>query len=70
MSFKLTLRSYSLLNGGDLLPWLIGSLGILILTQGGWQQPTALGFFSLVAGLWIASMKTRSAEIHDSTFHD
>ena len=70
MSFKLTLRSYSLLNGGDLLPWLIGSLGILILTQGGWQQPTALGFFSLVAGLWIASMKTRSAEIHDSTFND
>ncbi len=62
MAIKLSLRSYQILNKGDLLPWLIASLGVLIMTQGGWQQPTALGFYSLVAGIWIASLKKRSAE--------
>lgn len=70
LTVKLSLRSYIILNKGDLLPWLLASVGALIVIQGSWQQPTALGFFSLVAGLWIASMKTRSVENNHPAIED
>ena len=57
LSLKLALASYKKLAINDILPWLLMSVAILAVTQGSWHQPTALGFFSLVGGLWLASLK-------------
>ncbi|MES2646511.1 MAG: hypothetical protein V4717_06520 [Bacteroidota bacterium] len=51
----LTKRAYSKLVKGDLLPWLLMSFGFIIIAQGSWSQPTALGFSTLIGGLILAS---------------
>ncbi len=57
LSLKLAIASYRKLALSDMLPWLLMSVAILAVTQGSWHQPTALGFFSLAGGLWLASLK-------------
>lgn len=57
ISAQLTFAGYRSLVNGNMLPWLLLSFGLLILPQGGWAQPTALGFSTLMAGLIIASLK-------------
>ncbi|MDB5119064.1 MAG: rane protein [Sphingobacteriales bacterium] len=42
---------------GDLLPWILVSFSVLLTAQGGWAQPTSLGFCVIVAGLTLASLK-------------
>ena len=44
------------LRSGDLLPWMLLSFGLLIISQGQWGQPTTLGFSTLVGGLILASV--------------
>lgn len=51
-AFKKTIK-------GDILPWLLLSFGFLVIFQGQWAQPTALGFSTLVGGLILASLKGR-----------
>jgi hypothetical protein len=53
----MTTASYRRLSGGDLLPWMLLSFGILNIPQGQWAQPTSLGFSTLIAGLIVASLK-------------
>jgi hypothetical protein len=49
---------YKKLAQGDMLPWLLLSFGFLYLAQGGWSQPTSLGFSTLIGGLLIASLRS------------
>lgn len=55
LSAKIAWAGYGRLVKGDMLPWMLLSFGLLIFPQGGWAQPTSLGFSTLIAGLMIAS---------------
>jgi hypothetical protein len=55
ISFKLALASYAKMRGGNLLPWMLLSIALLVFPQGQWAQPTTLGFSTLIMGLLIAS---------------
>jgi hypothetical protein len=57
LTFKLTFASYQKMIVGDLLPWLLLSFGFFNLSMGTWSQPTGLGFFVMIGGLLIASLK-------------
>jgi hypothetical protein len=59
MTFKLASWSWNYLKRNDILPWIILSFTLFVLPQGGWSQPTSLGFSVLVSGLLIASFKTK-----------
>ena len=50
-------KSFSAMKKGLLLPWLLSSTGILMIAQGGWAQPTSLGFCVITTGLILASLK-------------
>ncbi|WCT13836.1 hypothetical protein [Mucilaginibacter jinjuensis] len=52
-------QGFSRLKTGDLLPWLLLSFALLVVPQGQWAQPTALGFGVLIAGLTMASLNTK-----------
>ncbi|MGZ9735367.1 hypothetical protein [Flavobacterium sp. GNP002] len=56
MTFKITALCYNRFKLGDALPWMLLSFGFLILLQGGWSQPTLLGFYVLIGGLILASL--------------
>jgi hypothetical protein len=58
LTAKIALACYNKLSQGDLLPWMLLSFGLITLAQGGWAQPSALGFFVLVGGLLVASLRT------------
>ncbi len=53
-------KAWNLIQTGNILPWFLMSFGTLILFQGQWAQPTSLGFFALIGGLIVASMKEDS----------
>lgn len=55
LSLKLALASYSKVMKGDVLPWMLLSMAVLIFPQGNWAQPSTLGFSTLIMGLLIAS---------------
>lgn len=52
-------RSWRAKEKNNLLPWLLLSFAALIILQGQWAQPTALGFAVLSGGLVLASLKFR-----------
>lgn len=55
---KLVLGSLSLLkNGGQMLPWLLLSVGLINLMQSQWWQPTILGFGIFINGLAYACLQ-------------
>ena len=58
LTFKIALASYRKMVMGDLFPWLLLSYGFLTISEGAWSQPTNLGFFVMIGGLLIASLKT------------
>ncbi|WP_375436910.1 hypothetical protein [uncultured Hymenobacter sp.] len=55
---KVAFACYEKLSVGDFLPWILLSYGLLMIPQGQWAQPTALGFSTLIAGLLIASLRS------------
>ncbi|HEY0177985.1 MAG TPA: hypothetical protein VGC08_16500 [Pedobacter sp.] len=57
LCFKLLIFSYKNLVGGDMLPWILLSFGLLNIPQGQWSQPTSLGFSVLIGGLLFAAMR-------------
>jgi hypothetical protein len=59
VSVKLLVRSISELVRQNFLPWMLTSFAFLIILQGQWAQPTALGFAVLSGGLVIASFRDR-----------
>ncbi|WP_377488806.1 hypothetical protein [Pontibacter toksunensis] len=66
LSAKLTHASYSNLNQGNILPWMLLSLGLLTIPQAQWAQPTSLGFSVLIAGLIIASLRVPEPDASSS----
>jgi hypothetical protein len=58
LTTKIALACYKKLSQGDLLPWMLLSLGLLSMAQAGWAQPTSLGFFVLIGGLMVASLRS------------
>lgn len=60
-SFKLATNAYTRMSHGEMLPWMLLSLGLLNIPQGQWAQPTNLGFSTLIGGLIIAGMRERRA---------
>lgn len=56
-SIKIAVASYKSLVHGNLLPWMILSLGFLNILQAQWAQPTSLGFSVLIGGLMIAALR-------------
>ncbi|PSL30850.1 hypothetical protein [Chitinophaga ginsengisoli] len=59
---SLALESFKKLRTGDILPWMLLSDGFLLVAQGGWGQPTSLGFATLVGGLLMASLRDDEEE--------
>ncbi|RYY17334.1 MAG: hypothetical protein EOO36_09875 [Cytophagaceae bacterium] len=57
LTLKIGLACYRKLSQGDLLPWMLLSFGLITLAQGGWSQPSALGFYVLIGGLLVASLR-------------
>jgi len=56
---KLVLGSLSLMKkGGQILPWLLLSVGLVNLVQSQWWQPTILGFGIFINGLAYACLQT------------
>jgi hypothetical protein len=63
LAISLVYQSFMKLRSGLLLPWIMTSCGCLLVAQGGWAQPTSLGFCTLTAGLILASLKeTKKAD--------
>lgn len=62
LSAEITIAAYRRLTEGDLLPWLLLGFALLNIPQGHWAQPTALGFFTLIGGLMLASLKNPEEE--------
>lgn len=57
MTASISIQSFKTLRKGDALPWMLLSFGFLMMLQGGWSQPTLLGFYVLIGGLILASLK-------------
>ncbi|WP_417886304.1 hypothetical protein [Zunongwangia sp.] len=55
-------KAYRNVLEGNLLAWMLLSFGLVIIPQGQWAQPTALGFGVLVGGLILASFNTLNEE--------
>ncbi|GAC1426326.1 MAG: hypothetical protein NVSMB7_02780 [Chitinophagaceae bacterium] len=58
LTIRIAFAAYRKMITGDLLPWILASFGLMNLAQGGWAQPTSLGFGTLIGGLMLASLKT------------
>jgi hypothetical protein len=58
ITIKLASWAWNYLKRKDILPWIIFSFALFVLPQGGWSQPTSLGFCVLISGLLIASFKS------------
>lgn len=57
LTVRIAMAAYQKMTSGDLLPWILASFGLINLAQGGWAQPTALGFCILISGLMLSSFK-------------
>lgn len=65
LTIRIAFAAYRKMIAGDLLPWILASFGLMNLAQGGWAQPTSLGFGTLIGGLMMASLRppaTQTAE--------
>jgi len=58
LTFSIVRQSFNLLIKKDPLPWMLLSYSFFQIFQGGWSQPTNLGFFVMGAGLTIAAIET------------
>ncbi len=63
---KVTVASYQRLVAGDSLPWMLLSTGLLLITQGGWAQPTSLGFCTITGGLLLASFNIPNTFVNNA----
>lgn len=57
------MKSYKSIRFDNILPWLLLSVGLLVILQGQWAQPTVLGFSTLLGGLILASSKNNNSKL-------
>ena len=55
LGVEIIINSIKKLLKGDILPWMLLSTGLVIMAQGGWAQPTSLGFYTIYGGFLLAS---------------
>ncbi|PTQ99350.1 hypothetical protein C8P68_102166 [Mucilaginibacter yixingensis] len=67
MCIRLLAAAYRRIQFGDLLPWMLLSLGFLTLLQGQWGQPTSLGFSTIIGGLMLSSLRRNKISVLDIT---
>jgi len=58
---SLFLKSWVAVQKKHVLPWLLLSGGVVIILQGQWSQPTALGFAVVSGGFILASLKKNNS---------
>ncbi|MDQ8190601.1 hypothetical protein [Roseibacillus persicicus] len=58
LTIHVGLKAWAALGKGNILPWLLLSVNALWLSQGGWAQPTSLGFCVVGGGLTLAALKS------------
>lgn len=61
LSASFGFKSFKALKKQNAVPWMLLSFVLLIVPQGQWAQPTALGFAVFVTGLMIASFQPTSS---------
>ena len=54
---QIAFKSFKALRDLNILPWMLLSFALLVILQGQWAQPTALGFSVVIGGLVLASLK-------------
>ncbi|MEX6689947.1 hypothetical protein QTN47_20735 [Danxiaibacter flavus] len=54
---KMLFGAYRKLATGDLLPWIMLSFSLIAIGQGGWAQPTSMGFSIICGGVALALVK-------------
>ncbi|CAZ95168.1 hypothetical protein [Zobellia galactanivorans] len=59
LASKLVFGSLAKMKKGELLPWLLLSVGLINLLQSQWWQPTILGFGIFINGLAYAAVQTK-----------
>jgi hypothetical protein len=64
LSLKITRYAYKIMLKKDWLPWMLLSYAFFIIIQGGWAQPTNLGFFVIIGGLVISSIRHSNAKAY------
>lgn len=57
MTATISINCFKLLKKKDALPWMLLSYGFINLLQAQWAQPTNLGFYVLIGGLILASLR-------------
>ena len=57
LTLSIVIASIKKLLKGDSLPWILLSFGLITMAQGGWAQPTSLGFCVMIGGLMLASLR-------------
>ncbi|RKS53946.1 hypothetical protein BC962_2213 [Gillisia mitskevichiae] len=57
--FEFFNKTWNALNYNNVLPWMLLSFGAIIIMQGQWSQPTALGFSVLTGGLILSSLREK-----------
>ena len=67
LGVKIALACLQRLKMGDLLPWMLLSFGLINIAQGGWAQPTSLGFSIFISGLMLASFRLPKRKVSVST---
>jgi hypothetical protein len=60
LAISILFQSFKTLSSGNFLPWILISYAFLLIAQGGWAQPTSLGFCTLLGGLTLASFNEKS----------
>ncbi|GAB3025023.1 hypothetical protein GCM10027185_25350 [Spirosoma pulveris] len=56
ISIEFIVIGYKRLIAGDFLPWVLVGYILMMVPQAQWAQPTALGFSTLIGGLFLASL--------------
>ena len=57
LSLKFVVIGYQKLVAGNFLPWVLIGYMLMMVPQAQWAQPTALGFSTLIGGLFMASLR-------------
>jgi hypothetical protein len=60
---KLVLGSLTILKRGEVLAWLLLSVGLVNLMQSQWWQPTILGFGIFINGLAYAMIENSKVKL-------
>ncbi|ADB42259.1 hypothetical protein Slin_6300 [Spirosoma linguale DSM 74] len=67
ISLEFLVIGYKRLIAGDFLPWVLIGYILMMVPQAQWAQPTALGFSTMIGGLFLASLHRSRSEASGNT---